>query len=107
MGVMEALASPSGGAAMTLEGSAPPAKGLALPLNLATCGPLPGAQTSPPPKLRLLGRCWFSRTAPRVLSATGPLLVHVGMGCLASDGPTATVVFFLGAMMMKKRRTNY
>ena len=106
MGVLEALASPSGGAAMTLEGRAPPAKGLALPLDLAMCGPLPGAQTSPPPKLRLLGWCWCSGAAPRVLSATGPLLARVGTGCPASDWPTATVVFFLGAMMMKKRRTN-
>ena len=40
--------------------------------------------------------------APRVLSATGPLLARVGTGCPVSDGPTATVVFFLGAMTMKK-----
>ena len=55
---------------------APPTKGLASPLDLATCGPLPGAQTSPPPKLRLMGWCWSSRAAPRVLSVTGPLLAE-------------------------------
>src|SRR3954465_2345078 len=106
MGVWEALASPSGGLAAILEGPAPPAEGLAPSLDLAASSPLPGARISPPPKLRLLGRCWCSRTAPRVLSATGPLLARVGTGCPASDGPTATVIFFLGAMTMKERRTN-
>ena len=99
MGVLEALASLSGGVAAILEGPAPPAEGLAPSLDLAACGPLPGARTSPPPKLRLLGRCWCSRTAPRVLSATGPLLDHVGTECPAPGGPTATVIFFLGAMI--------
>src|SRR6187399_866647 len=102
MGVLEVLASPSGDAVATVEGPAPLAEGRAPSLELAESGPLPGAQTSPPPKLRLLGRRWCSRAAPRVLSATGPLLARVGTGCTASDWPTATVVFFLGAMMMKK-----
>src|SRR3954464_1495630 len=106
MGALEALAPPAGGAAATSEGPAPPAEGLAPPLDLAACSPLPGARTSPPPKLRLLGRCWCSRTVPWVLSTTGPLLASVGTRCPASDGPTATVVFFLGAMTMKKRQTN-
>src|SRR4051812_27679368 len=98
--------SPSGDATATLEVPAPPAEGLAPSLDLAVRGHLPGARTSPPPKLPLLGRCWCSRAAPRVLSATGPLLARVRTGCPAPDWPTATVVFFLGAMTKKRRRTN-
>ena len=105
MGVLEALASPSGRAAAILEGPAPPAEGLAPSLDLAACGPLPDARTSSPPKLRLLGWWWCSQTAPRVLSATGPLLARVGTECPAPDGPTAAVFFFLGAMAMKNRAT--
>ena len=41
------------------------------------------------------------RAMPRVLSATGPLLVCTGTSNLVPDEPVIVVVYFLGAMAMK------
>ena len=46
------------------------------------------------------------RVAPRVLSATGPLLARTGTGRPAPDEPTAVAAFFLGAMTMKNCLVN-
>ena len=70
-------------------------------LYLAVCGPSSGARTMPLPRLWLPERCWCSRAAARVLSATGPLFARIGMGRSAPDEPIAVIVFFLGAMTMK------
>ena len=70
-------------------------------MDLATCGRTSGARTTPLARIRLPGRCWCSRTAARVLSATGPLLVHTGTGRSDPNEPIAVAVFFLGAMATK------
>ena len=101
VGVLEVAAPPVGGTTTLLEGPAPPAWGLAPSLDLAACGPSSCARTTPLARLCLPERCWCSRAAPRVLSATGPLLARTGMGRSAPDEPIAMIVFFLGAMAMK------
>ena len=70
-------------------------------MDLAACSPSSRARTTPLARLWLPERCWRSRAAPRVLSATGPLFARIGAGRPAPDEPIAVIVFFLGAMAMK------
>ena len=101
VGDLEVAAPPAGGTTPPLEGAPPPAGGPAPSLDLAACGPSSRARTTPLARLWLPERCWCSRAAPRVLSATGSLLTRTGTGRPAPDEPITVIVFFLGAMAMK------
>ena len=101
VGVLEVVTPPVGGMAATPEGPPWPVGGPALSLDFVACGPPSCVRTMPLSRLWLPERCWCSRAAPRVLSATGPLLTPTGTGRLAPDEPTAVAAFFLGAMATK------
>ena len=101
VGVLEVAVPPPGGTAAPLKGPVPPAGGPTPSLEPANGGPSPGERTAPLARPEPPGGCGCSRAAPRVLSATGPLLVRAGTGNPVPDEPIVVVVFFLGDMEMK------